>query len=199
TVTLDLGAIREACPLGLAPSTSTTAMLALGDALALVVSRMRNFGPDEFARFHPAGSLGRKLTKVEEVMRPVAECRVAHEARTVREVFVQLSRPGRRSGAIMLTNDLGELTGIFTDSDLARLLEHNRDAAFDGPIGAVMTRSPQAVKLGTLLPEACELLSLRKISELPVVDKLGQPQGLIDITDLVALLPSEPNAANEPR
>jgi arabinose-5-phosphate isomerase len=194
-VVLDLGPIREACPLGLAPSTSTTAMLALGDALALVVSRLREFGPEDFARFHPAGSLGRKLAKVEEVMRPLRDCRVAHQASSVREVFVRLSCPGRRTGAIMLTNDAGQLTGIFTDSDLARLLEHNRDAAIDGPIAAVMTAAPKCVKLGAALGEAFDIFSARKISELPVVDKMGQPQGLIDITDVVGLLPRE--AASE--
>jgi arabinose-5-phosphate isomerase len=95
----------------------------------------------------------------------------------------------------MLTNDAGQLTGIFTDSDLARLLEHNRDAAIDGPIAAVMTAAPKCVKLGAALGEAFDIFSARKISELPVVDKMGQPQGLIDITDVVGLLPRE--AASE--
>ena len=126
-VTLDLGPIREACTLGLAPSTSTTAMLALGDALALVLSRMRSFGPLDYVRFHPGGSLGRKLAKVDDLMRPLDECRVALDHKTVREVFVEVSRPGRRTGAIMLTDETGLLTGIFTDSDLARLLETRRD------------------------------------------------------------------------
>lgn len=191
TVVLDLGAIREACPLGLAPSTSTTAMLAMGDALALVASRMRDFGPEDFARFHPGGSLGRQLAKVEEVMRPLEECRVASEKLTVREVFVQLSRPGRRTGAIMLTDDTGALSGIFTDSDLAKLLEHNRDAAIDGSVSEVMTRHPQRSKLGAPLTEALALLSARKISELPVVDRTDCPVGMIDITDVVGILPRE--------
>jgi arabinose-5-phosphate isomerase len=188
---LDLGPLREACPLGLAPSTSTTAMLALGDALALVVSRMRNFGPDDFARFHPAGSLGRQLAKVDDVLRPLGECRLADAARSVREVFVQLSRPGRRSGAIMVTHADGSLAGIFTDSDLARLLEHKRDAAIDGPIGDVMTRAPQRVRLGAPLSAALEILAGRKISELPVVDRDDRPVGMIDITDVVGILPRE--------
>lgn len=188
-VILDLGPIREACPLGLAPSTSTTAMLALGDALALVVSRMRNFGPEDFARFHPAGSLGRKLAKVDDVMRPLAECRLAGETSSVREVFVELSRPGRRSGAIMVTATDGCLAGIFTDSDLARLLEHKRDAAIDGPIGDVMTKAPQRVQLGSPLAAALEILAGRKISELPVVDRADCPVGMIDITDVVGILP----------
>lgn len=189
TVVLDLGPLREAGPLGLAPSTSTTAMIALGDALALVASRMHAFGPEDFARFHPAGSLGRQLAKVEEVMRPLDECRVALEDVSVRDVFVHQCRPGRRTGAIMITNELGELTGIFTDSDLARLLERKRDSAIDGPIGAVMTRQPQCVSLGSALSVALEILSARKISELPVIDRAGRPAGMMDITDVVSILP----------
>ena len=129
TITLELGPLSEACSLGLAPSTSTTAMLALGDALALVLSRMREFTPHDFVRFHPGGSLGRQLTRVDELMRPLAECRVAAAEQTVREVFVALSRPGRRTGAMMLVDEAGCLVGIFTDSDLARLLELGREAA----------------------------------------------------------------------
>ncbi|MCY2992245.1 MAG: KpsF/GutQ family sugar-phosphate isomerase [Planctomycetota bacterium] len=188
-VTLNLGKLREACTLGLAPSTSTTAMLALGDALALVMSRMRNFGPHDFVRFHPGGSLGRQLAKVDDVMRPLAECRVASQDHSVRDVFVQVSRPGRRTGAIMLTDDQGALTGIFTDSDLARLLEQERDASISGPIRDVMTRSPKNVPGGSLMSAAIELLAERKISELPVIDAAGRPLGLIDITDLVGWLP----------
>ncbi len=188
-VTLDLGPLREACTLGLAPSTSTTAMLAVGDALALVMSRMRRFGPHDFVRFHPGGSLGRKLTKVDDVMRPLDQCRVAEESRTVRDVFVHASRPGRRSGAVMLTDAQGRLTGVFTDSDLARLLENRKDTCIDGPVGGVMTRDPRTVLTGTMMPEAIRMLAERKISELPVVDHAGRPVGMIDITDVVAWLP----------
>ena len=98
TVTLELGPLEEACSLGLAPSTSTTAMLALGDALALVTSRMRNFGREDFARFHPGGSLGRRLSKVEHHMRPLDQCRVASDEKTVREVFVAVE-PCRAAAA----------------------------------------------------------------------------------------------------
>jgi arabinose-5-phosphate isomerase len=186
-ITLELGSIREACPLGLAPTASTTAMLALGDALALVLSQMRSFSEHDFARFHPGGSLGRKLSRVEEVMRPLAQCRVAHQTQTLRETLVSQSRPGRRTGAIMIVNEAGLLVGIFTDSDLARLLEANRDAAIDGPLADVMTRAPATVAVGELLSAACEVLSRRKISELPVVDQVGRPVGLIDITDVVGI------------
>jgi arabinose-5-phosphate isomerase len=186
-VVLDLGPVREACPLDLAPTASTTAMLALGDALALVVSQMRGFQPDDFARFHPGGSLGRRLMRVEEGMRPLVECRLAGANQTLRETLVQQSRPGRRTGAIMVVDEVGRLAGLFTDSDLARLLESNRDAAIDGPLGDVMTPSPATVVVGQSLQAACDLLSRRKFSELPVIDGDGKPVGLIDITDLVGL------------
>lgn len=184
-VVLDLGPLREACQHGLAPSTSTTAMMAVGDALALVLSRMRQFSPEDFARFHPGGSLGRKLARVEDVMRPLAECRVASELHSVRDVFVMASRPGRRTGAIILTDDAGRLTGVFTDSDLAKLLETKRDDALDAPIASLMTTNSTTVSVGTRMLRAIEILGERKISELPVVNDQGKPVGLIDITDVV--------------
>ena len=184
-VTLDLGPLREACPLGLAPSASTTAMLALGDALALVLSSQRGFAEEDFARFHPGGSLGRKLAKVEEVMRPLAECRLASQTQSVRQTLIAQRRPGRRTGAVMIVAEDGKLAGIFTDSDLARLLEQKADAAIDRPIADVMTSNPATVAGGTLLSAACEILAARKISELPVVDDAGIPLGMIDITDIV--------------
>ena len=191
SVVLELGSLDEAGPNQLAPSTSTTAMMALGDALALVVSGLRGFGPEHFARYHPGGSLGLKLSQVEDAMRPIAQCRVASDSHRVRDVFVEASRPGRRSGAIMLQNEQGLLSGIFTDSDLARLLEQRQDRALDAPIRSVMTAAPTTVALGTPLPEAVDVLAARKISELPVVDEQGRPAGMLDITDVVALLPHD--------
>lgn len=184
TVVIELGPLQEACSLGLAPTTSTTAMLATGDALALVTSRLRSFGRADFARFHPAGSLGRQLTKVEAKMRGLADCRVVDEFSTVREVLVRSSLPGRRTGAIMVTDDQGRLSGIFTDSDLVRLFERRRDMALDGPIGDVMTRQPCKVPLGSMLSDALAIMAERKISELPVVDAMLRPVGLVDITDV---------------
>lgn len=195
-VVLDLGSIREACPLGLAPSASTTAMLALGDAIALVLSRKRQFSADDFARLHPGGALGRRLAKVEDVMRPLAECRLAEEGQSLREILVAQSRPGRRTGAIMVIDRQGKLTGIFTDSDLARLLESRRESSIDGPVSGVMTRSPRAVTAGTRLSSACDMIAQRKISELPVVDGEGRPIGLVDITDIVSI-PTEEEAPEQ--
>jgi arabinose-5-phosphate isomerase len=191
TVTIDLGPLEEACTLGLAPSTSTTAMLAVGDALALLVSRMRRFSREDFARFHPGGSLGYKLSKVEQHMRPLEHCRVAAEEQTVREVLIGASMPGRRTGATMLVDKRGKLAGIFTDSDLARLFEHRRDSELDGPIAQVMTRNPLRVEVGSMMADAVAIMAGRKISELPVIDADGRPVGLVDITDVVALLPKE--------
>ncbi|HEY4309575.1 MAG TPA: KpsF/GutQ family sugar-phosphate isomerase [Pirellulales bacterium] len=191
TVLLPLGPLQEACPLGMAPSTSTTAMLALGDALALVTMRLHGFGHEDFARVHPAGALGKRLARVEEQMRSLAECRVARDAAIVRDVFAAIVRPGRRSGAIMLVDDAGALTGIFTDSDLARLFEQRRDDAIDQPIRNVMTRDPCAVPAGAMLTDAVAILAERKISELPVIDARHAPVGLLDITDVLAMMPDE--------
>lgn len=190
-VVLELGPVKEACALGLAPSTSTTAMLAIGDALALVTSRMRDFRREDFARFHPGGSLGQQLSHVEDYMRPLEECRVAADSQTIRQVYIELSRPGRRSGAIMLVDASERLTGIFTDSDLARLFENRRDNEFDRPIREVMTASPRTVELGSRMTDAVAIMAERKISELPVVDGGGLPAGLIDITDIVGMIPEE--------
>ena len=191
TVVIELGPLEEACALGLAPSTSTTAMLAVGDALALLVSRMRRFSREDFARFHPGGSLGSKLSKVEHHCRPLEQCRVAEEDQTVREVLISVSKPGRRTGATMLVDRQGVLTGIFTDSDLARLFEHRRDRELDGPVSSVMTHHPLCVPAGSMMTDAVAIMAERKISELPVIDADGRPLGLIDITDVVALLPKE--------
>jgi len=189
-LTLTLGSMNEACPLGLAPSSTTTAMLALGDALALVTSELQGFTRDHFARFHPAGALGRSLTRVEQIMRPLGECRVAHESHNLRDVLVQLSRPGRRTGAIMLHADDGKLTGVFTDSDLAKLLERAGESLLDQPISRCMTKRFQVVRQGEPLPVALSILADRKISELPVVDGERRPLGLIDVTDVMSVMKS---------
>ncbi len=191
TVTVELGPLTEACTLGLAPSTSTTAMLAVGDALALVASQMRRFGPEDFARFHPGGSLGYKLSKVEQHMRPLEQCRIARDEQTVRDVLIAARVPGRRTGATMLVDVDGKLSGVFTDSDLARLFEHHRDRDLDGPMRDVMTKNPLCVTAGSMMTDAVAIIATRKISELPVVNSDGRPVGVIDITDVVALLPKE--------
>ena len=193
-IVLILPPCREACQHNLAPSTSTTAMLALGDALALVVSEAKNFCVQDFAELHPGGSLGRKLAIVDDVMRPVLDCRLASTQTTIRRMLVEVSRPGRRTGAVMLVNADGKLQGIFTDSDLARLLEQRRDDDLDKVIADLMTRSFSAVRSGARFTDAVDLMVQHKISELPVVDAEDKPLGMIDITDVLGL---EHAAANE--
>jgi arabinose-5-phosphate isomerase len=166
-------------------------MIAVGDALAFVLSQLRAFNHEDFARFHPAGSLGRQLMKVEAVMRRGAQLRLASCQETIREVFARSAVRGRRTGALLLVDAAGTLCGVFTDSDLARLFEQRRDPAFDRPIEEVMTRQPITVPEGTRLLDALEVLRQYKISELPVVDAGGRPIGLLDITDVVGSLPAE--------
>jgi arabinose-5-phosphate isomerase len=192
------GPITEACPLALAPSTSTTVMIALGDALAFTLLEARQFTPEQFARFHPAGSLGRRLATVAECMRRGPELRTAAAADTVRTVFAKVRHSGRRTGAIMLVHPDGRLAGLFTDSDLARLFESRQDIALDGPIEAVMTRNPVVVAPEARVGEAIDLLKGRKISELPVVDADGRPVGMLDITDLIGFAAPDQAAESRP-
>jgi arabinose-5-phosphate isomerase len=188
---ISLGPIEEACPLGLAPSASTTAMMAVGDALALLVSRMRDFRAEDFALYHPGGNLGRRLAYVEDLMRTKGRLRKAPASLSVRQVFVSLAGPRRRSGAVLIVDEADRLVGIFTDSDLARLFERRQDDHLDRSIAEVMTRDPIQVTVGSSVAEAVEIMKSRKISELPVVDRAGHPVGLIDLTDLIGLVPSD--------
>jgi arabinose-5-phosphate isomerase len=192
-VVVATGPVREACVLGLAPSTSTSVLLALGDSLALVVSSLRAFTHEDFAARHPGGSLGRQLMRVDDVMRPLAQCRTARPEETVRDVFSR-PLPSRRTGAVMIVDADGLLAGIFTDSDLARLFEHRNDAALDGAIREVMTGRPTTVAAGLRLRDAVAVLESRRLSELPVVGADGHPLGLLDIVDLVGLVPPASSA-----
>lgn len=185
------GPITESCPLQLAPSASATVMMSVGHALAFVLSEENQFTREHFAKFHPAGSLGRKLASVETYMRRGSELRVASADETVRTVFARVQPKGRRSGAVMLVESDGTLAGLFTDSDLAKLFEKRRDAALDRPIREIMTRSPITLSHRAKLNDAVEIFSERKISELPILDEQGHPVGLLDITDVIGLLPAE--------
>ena len=197
----DLGLVmppcRESCQHNLAPSTST--MLAIGDALALVASESRGFSMQDFAELHPGGSLGRKLAIVDEVMRPKCDCRIAFNQVTIRTMLVEVSKPGRRSGATMLVDESDRLVGIFTDSDLARLLEQRRDEDLDRIVSGLMTRTFSAIQSGAKLTDAIDVMVRRKISELPVVDDEDRPIGLIDITDVLGLEHAAANNASDHR
>jgi arabinose-5-phosphate isomerase len=189
-IVLAMGKIEEACPLGLAPSASTTAMMALGDALALSVMKLREFSAEDFAVFHPAGQIGRKLIRVKEAMtfRLGENLPVASDQLTVGQVLHEVSSIKRRSGAVILTDKSGKLSGIFSDGDLRRLVTDDDDgSALNRPINAVMTHSPKCVKESALASEAMAILRQFRIDELPVVDDQDRPVGLIDVQDLVIL------------
>jgi arabinose-5-phosphate isomerase len=188
-VVLSIGKIEEACPLGLAPSASTTAMLALGDALALTVMKLRQFSAEDFALFHPAGQIGRKLMRVKEAMtfRRDENLALASDQLTVAQVLRQVSNIKRRSGAVVLVDAGGKLSGIFSDGDLRRLVTGDDGTALSRPIGQVMTRSPKRIAENALASEAMAVMRQHRIDELPVVDEQDRPVGLIDVQDLVVL------------
>ena len=188
-VTIATGRIEEACPLRLAPSASTTAMLALGDALALSVMSARSFTAEDFAMFHPAGQLGRKLTRVAEAMsfRVGENLPVASDTLRVGEVLAGVSRIKRRSGAVVLVGADGRLSGIFSDGDLRRLVERDPRGAMQARVDDVMTREPKRIRADALASEAIAIMRPHRIDELPVVDADDRPVGLIDVQDLVVL------------
>ena len=188
-IVLRLGRIEEACPLRLAPTASTTAMGALGDALFLTVMRQRNFTAEDFALYHPAGQLGRKLIRVREAMTfrlgenlPLASDRLA-----VGQVLHEVSRIKRRSGAVVLVDDAGKVSGIFSDGDLRRVITDNDGSALLQPIAHVMTPNPKRIGGDQLASEAMAIMREFRIDELPVVDERDMPIGIIDIQDLVVL------------
>ena len=159
-------------------------MLALGDTLAFAVSENRSFGEEDFAKFHPGGTLGMKLSPVENHMRPLAECRIAKTGRTVQETLEESNIPGRRTGVILLVRDDFTLAGIFTDSDFTKLIAQKGGAALSMIIDDVMIRTPKNVHIGDKMAQAIELLEATKISQLPVLDTEEHPVGILDKTDL---------------
>lgn len=184
---LELGPIEEVGPWQLAPSASTTAMLALGDALALVVQAGRNFGPEDFARYHPGGDLGRRLMKVEELMRTGdRNPRVASGATVLQAIEVMTRTPGR-PGAASIVSEHGLLLGFFTDGDLRRLLQRGQDNVARLLIDEVMTRSPRAIAPHMFALEALALLHQHRVDQMPVVDQSGRLLGLLDVQDLLDL------------
>ena len=184
---LELGRIDEAGPFGLAPSASTTAMLALGDALALVVQEGRRFGPDEFARFHPGGDLGRRLMKVGELMRTgTRNPSVQSGANLLQAIEVMTRTPGRPGATSVVDRD-GRLVGLFTDGDLRRLIERGLQNPRERRIDEVMTRNPRSIRGDTFALEALALMHQFAVDQLPVVDAENRLLGLLDVQDLLNL------------
>jgi len=175
---------QEACPLNLAPTASTTAQLAMGDALSVALLDKRGFKPEDFALYHPGGSLGRKLLTVKDIMRKAEDNPTVLPDATVKEALLAIT--GARAGSCSVVDASGKLLGIFTDGDLRRHLE--ADGAIDlstAKIETVMTPSPLAIAQDKLAAEAVNLLREKKIDELPVVDDAGNSVGLLDVQDLL--------------
>src|SRR6266568_879479 len=182
---LPIGAIEEACPMGLAPTASTAALLALGDALAMTVLKNRPFDREEYALYHPGGKLGRGLMKVREVMRSgEANPLVRDTAPLSRAVAVMTQTPGR-PGACSVVDGEGNLVGMFTDGDLRRIVERGR-VEFDAPVSRVMSRNPRTVRPEALVADAARVLRQARIDQVPVVDDEGRAVGLLDVQDLLA-------------
>jgi arabinose-5-phosphate isomerase len=189
-VTIEIGRIEEVCPHGLAPTTSVNCISAVGDALVLGVMSLRNFSREEFAAFHPGGSLGRKLLKVGQVMefRAGENFTPFGEEMPLREVLARDPATGRRAGAVVVVDGKGTLAGVFTDGDLRRHLRNSPAAELlDKPMGALMTRNPKRIHKDALASEALAVLNKFRIDELPVVDDANLAVGLIDVQDLVRL------------
>jgi arabinose-5-phosphate isomerase len=182
---LDIGRVREACPLELAPTASTTAMLALGDALAMAVLSERGFGRDDYARYHPAGALGRRLLRVHEVMRTGEELPLVPADATVAQALIVMSRTPGRPGAALLQAADGSLAGIFTDGDLRRLLETGAVSRLEQPVLRFAVAEPKSIGPQALLEEAERLLHAHRIDQLPVLDEQGRPVGLLDVQDVL--------------
>jgi arabinose-5-phosphate isomerase len=188
-IVLRVGKIEEACPLGLAPSATTAALAALGDAVFLAVMKSRSFTAEEFALYHPGGQLGRKLIKVKEAMsfRVGENFSVVSDRFNVGQVLHEVSSIKRRSGAVVLVDDHGKISGIFSDGDLRRAITNDDGSVLKQPIRELMTRNPKRIRGEQLASEAIAMMRPYRIDELPVVDDEDHPIGLIDIQDLVVL------------
>jgi arabinose-5-phosphate isomerase len=184
-VTLDTSVEREACPLNLAPTSSSTAMLVMGDALAMVLLESRGFTEEDFARFHPGGSLGRALlTRVSDIMRADLELPTVSEGV---DVFAALDSMNRaRAGACLILKPDGSLAGIFTHGDFARSFR-NDPLLGEKPVATLMTRHPITVRADALAVEVLKTIGVNRIDDIVVLDASGKPVGLIDTQDLARL------------
>lgn len=180
---LDVSVKKEACPLGLVPTASTTATLAMADALAVCLLELRGFKVKDFAFYHPGGLLGRKLLlKVEDIMRRGEANPIVGENKKISEVLVKITKA--RAGSASVVNKQGMLSGIFTDGDLRRHLERDPNLSVRR-VKDVMTKKPTTVGPMMLAAEAMRILKDKKIDEVPVVGKDKRPVGLVDVQDLL--------------
>jgi arabinose-5-phosphate isomerase len=182
---IDTSIEREACPLNLAPTSSSTAMLVMGDALAMALLKTRGFTAEDFAKFHPGGSLGRALlTRVADIMRTGEQFAQVQEHSTVLDALQAMHKT--RSGACVILAADGSLAGIYTHGDFARGYEENHELG-RMPIRDLMTASPVTLCSESLAVEAVKTVGTRRIDDIVVVDPYGRPVGMIDSQDLARL------------
>ena len=182
-VVLNTAVKKEACPLGLAPTASTTAMLAMSDALAVCLLELKGFKEKDFAFYHPGGLLGKRLLlKVEDIMRMGPANPVVSENQRISSVLFKITRV--RAGSATVVNKKGKLIGIFTDGDLRRHLERDPDLT-KSKVKEVMTKNPITVRPQMLAAQVLRILREKKIDEVPVIDERGRPVGLLDVQDLL--------------
>jgi arabinose-5-phosphate isomerase len=184
-VVLNVRVPREACPFNLAPTSSTTAMLVMGDALAMAVLQARGFKQQDFAKRHPAGAIGRALLlRLADIMRSGARNPVAGEHTTVKESLLVMTKA--KSGSLSVVNARGKLTGVFTDGDFRRHMAADPEL-LSKPLRAVMTRNPIRIRETALAAEALRVFDEHNIDDLIVVNAKNEPVGLVDSQDLPKL------------
>ncbi|MFN3567722.1 MAG: SIS domain-containing protein [Caldimicrobium sp.] len=182
-VVLNTAVPREACPFNLAPTTSTTAMLALGDAIAIILFELRGLKAEDFRKNHPGGSLGERLkVKVKEIMLTSEKIPLVKEGTLLTQAIEELNN--KRLGAILIVNSLGHLTGIFTDGDLRRLITKFKTLP-EAKIEEVMTKNPKIIEENRLAAEALELMEKHQITVLPVVNFDGSLVGILHLHDIL--------------
>lgn len=173
---------KEACPFNLAPTSSTTAMLALGDALAMCVLQARGFKKSDFAKLHPAGAIGRTmLVQIKDIMRTGDRNPMIAEYRSVKDALLAMTKA--KSGTISIVDGKNRITGVFTDGDFRRHMARNTDV-LRAPISSVMTRHPIVIRQDALAVEALKIFQQRQIDDLVVVDEKKHPVGIVDSQDL---------------
>jgi arabinose-5-phosphate isomerase len=184
-IVLDVGVEKEACPLNLAPTASTTTTLATGDALAVALLEKRGFKPEDFAFLHPGGTLGKKLLlKVDDVMHSGEENPIISEAKSMKDAIIEIT--SKRLGATNIVNDKGIIVGIITDGDLRRAIEKYGNL-LEKNVKEIMTKNPVVIETGKLAAEAVHIMEDRpsQIMVLPVIDTKRRPIGMLRIHDLV--------------
>jgi arabinose-5-phosphate isomerase len=182
-IVLDISVKEEACPYDLAPTSSTTAALVMGDALAITLLQKRNFTQEDFAMFHPGGNLGKRLLlKVEAMMIIGKEVPIVKEGVSLSDAIVEIS--SKRMGATCVIDDFGVLKGILTDGDLRRLLQHTTNIS-NLTVRQVMTQNPKTIRQNILAAQALKVMETFKITVLVVVDGEHHPVGFLHLHDLV--------------